>query len=317
MATTITHLIVAGTTKAATTSLFEYLSAHPQICASTRKESRFFLDPDYPVPLREHHVDEGIDRYDAFFSGCAERPIRLEATPDYLYSPGTPAWIAALPGARPLFVLRDPVERLLSWYHFARQNNDLGDGTTLRDYVERQLRPGGDPPPRQQAWMALEQGRYLHYLRPWFERFGAEGVFLLDYRGLVEEPTEALIAICDWLGIDGGLYRDFDFRVYNRTVGVRSPRLHELYQGGKRRLRRALPHGRLRGALKRLLRLSEPVLLRVNLGAKANEELPPELLAELADYYAPERAWLRRSGLRLSWPDQGAGRDSPAPEPSR
>ena len=51
-------LIIAGASKAGTTSVFNYLANHPQICASVAKETRFFLDLDYPLPseLRSHRV---------------------------------------------------------------------------------------------------------------------------------------------------------------------------------------------------------------------------------------------------------------------
>ena len=44
-------LIVAGTTKAGTTSVFNYLARQPQICTAER-EMRVFLDADYPVPSK-------------------------------------------------------------------------------------------------------------------------------------------------------------------------------------------------------------------------------------------------------------------------
>jgi len=44
-------LIIGGTSKAGTTSLYTYLADHPQICPSALKETRFFLDSDYPLPV--------------------------------------------------------------------------------------------------------------------------------------------------------------------------------------------------------------------------------------------------------------------------
>ena len=46
------YLIIGGTTKAGTTSLHAYLSDHPQVCASSIKETRFFLDRDYPLEAK-------------------------------------------------------------------------------------------------------------------------------------------------------------------------------------------------------------------------------------------------------------------------
>src|SRR3712207_1668459 len=95
------YLIIGGTTKAATTSLFSYLADHPQICASSLKESRFFLDADYPVSSK-CRFEDGLDKYDELFQHCRDdRLLRLEATPDYLYSAATPQKIKfSLPKAK-------------------------------------------------------------------------------------------------------------------------------------------------------------------------------------------------------------------------
>jgi len=51
-------LIIAGQPKAGTTSLFDWMAQHPEITPSRLKETRFFLDPDYPLnrPLPNAHV---------------------------------------------------------------------------------------------------------------------------------------------------------------------------------------------------------------------------------------------------------------------
>ncbi|MEW6715877.1 MAG: hypothetical protein AB1345_00005, partial [Chloroflexota bacterium] len=84
-------LIIAGTTRAGTTSLFKYLSDHPDVCAASVKETGFFLDADYPnPPPTKYRAEDGLSRYESYFSSCPEKPVRLEATPGYLYSPGAP-----------------------------------------------------------------------------------------------------------------------------------------------------------------------------------------------------------------------------------
>lgn len=44
--------IIGGGSKAGTTSVFNYLADHPEICAADAKETRFFLDADYPLPSK-------------------------------------------------------------------------------------------------------------------------------------------------------------------------------------------------------------------------------------------------------------------------
>ena len=81
------YLIVGGTTKSATTSLFFYLKDHPGICASSIKETRYWLEKSYPV--RAHKQYDGLNQFDHFFEHC-NGGIKMEATPDYLYSENAP-----------------------------------------------------------------------------------------------------------------------------------------------------------------------------------------------------------------------------------
>lgn len=61
------YLIIGGTTKAGTTSIFRYLSAHPDVCASSLKETRFFLDKDYPLPSTNRFNGSNLECYRVFF----------------------------------------------------------------------------------------------------------------------------------------------------------------------------------------------------------------------------------------------------------
>ena len=133
-------LIIGGATRSGTTSLFAYLGHHPQVRAASMKEARFFLDPGYPLPAR-YRLGDGLDHYATLFGdGTPSEDLWLEATSDYLYSMNTAERIRqALPRARVLMVLRDPVARLLSWYWFARRRGDLESGIDFEPYVRRQL----------------------------------------------------------------------------------------------------------------------------------------------------------------------------------
>src|SRR5262245_41423321 len=119
-------LIIGGASKAGTTSVFDYLAKHPQICPSRAKETRFFLDEDYPQPSEKRYYRDGPEAYLSFFAknGGREADWRLEATPDYLYSPNTPRLIRqTLPNVQFIFILREPCSRLLSWYRFGQARN--------------------------------------------------------------------------------------------------------------------------------------------------------------------------------------------------
>ena len=130
------YLIVGGTTKAATTSLFTYLSDHPAVCAATYKETRFFLSDDYPLPSKYRYKDN-VEEYHLLFSDSNGMQLRMESTPDYLYCEKARERIAEfLPHAKLVFSLREPISRLISWYRFAKQIGKLPQTLSFDAYVK-------------------------------------------------------------------------------------------------------------------------------------------------------------------------------------
>src|SRR5882762_395725 len=213
------YLIIGGTTKAGTTSLHAYLNDHPQVCASSIKETRFFLDRDYPLEAK-YRSDDGLEYYEEYFAHRGAAAVRVEATPDYLYSPGTPVRLAAaLPRAAVVFSLREPVARLVSWFRFARQSNRLPAGESFDEYVTRQFE-GALPANPPQQLRALEQGRYAGYVRRFRDVLGAERVLVTYHEDLATDPRQVMRAICRFAELDGTLYDGYRFTAKNRTMDL-------------------------------------------------------------------------------------------------
>lgn len=257
------YVIIGGTTKAATTSLFEYISAHPEVCGSLYKESRFFLDEDYPL---DRKIPFGtIEHYNSLFSACLQKKVRLEATPDYLYSSHTPQRIKQLlPDAKLIFVLREPVSRLISWYKFALQNNILSATISFDEFVAMQQKPLPGYTAKQHL-MALQQGKYIQYLTPYYEIFDKSKILILFYEDISQNHQTVMKEVCEFIGIDARFYENFNFQVHNKTQKLKSPGFHDMYRSVRRGFRRLIPKttflGKwLRGKHKKL----EPLYLKMN-----------------------------------------------------
>jgi hypothetical protein len=258
------YAIIGGTTKAATTSLFEYLSNHPEVCGSMYKESRFFLDDDYPL---EKKISFGDSRqYNILFKNCLDKNTYLEATPDYLYSQGSAQRIKQLlPDAKLIFILREPISRLVSWYKFAQQNNLLSFQVSFDEFIAMQQKPLPGYT-KQQHLMALEQGKYAQYLRPYYEAFGSQNIHILFYEDISKNQLESVKGVCDFLGIDEEFYETYNFKIHNKTKSVKSQAFHNLYRSTRQRFRKLIPKSTffgkwLRGKHKESL---EPLYLKIN-----------------------------------------------------
>ena len=120
------NLILAGVGKAGTTSLYWYLSQHPDICASPVKETRYFL------PLSE--VEQGneqlapIDTYEAYFRGCGGERYRMEATPHYFHGGARLAQgvSSVCPDARVVLTLEGPSRALVVDLQIREEHAEVG-----------------------------------------------------------------------------------------------------------------------------------------------------------------------------------------------
>ena len=67
--------------------------------------------------------------------------LRLDSTPDYLYSTGTPDKIKEyLNNYKIIFILRNPVDRIISWYRYAKQVGGILEEMNFQEYVTQQLK---------------------------------------------------------------------------------------------------------------------------------------------------------------------------------
>lgn len=221
------NLIVAGTVKGGTTSLFSYLSKHPEICISSVKETCFFL------PLRYGNARVGIDQYQKYFSGCRRgEKYRVESTPGYLDGGRAVAEEikAELGKIKIVFVLRNPVDRLKSFYRYQKAQMNLPKELTFVQYVEACKQMPFDERSLQEndAYWGIDGGLYVKYLADWFNVFGKDNIRVLFFDDLVCCPSTVLVELSAWLGIDDSVYKNMKFEVENKTVLYRLGMIHSM-----------------------------------------------------------------------------------------
>ncbi|MCY4404699.1 MAG: sulfotransferase domain-containing protein [Candidatus Poribacteria bacterium] len=312
------YLIVGGTTKAATTSLYTYLTDHPSICGATYKETRFFLDTEYPLPSK-YRFKGDVTEYNELFTHCHDEQIRLDTTPDYLYCSSALERIAEyLPNVKLIFSLREPISRLISWYRFARQIGKLPQSMDFDQYVDQlfnykdiekelpsqngnsqgdlsesvDINPADktktiqEGPTSEQHWLALKQGCYATYLKKYIERFGYNRIHSLFYEDLATEPLHVLHGICDFAVIDKTFFNDYTFKVTNRTESMRNTELHQKYRALRFKVRK-WTHNKpfIHNTFRSMRRTIEPLYLRINTRSDEKITVSQENQKRLIDYY--------------------------------
>jgi hypothetical protein len=190
--------LIAGVQKGGTTALFDYLGEEPGLSLPREKELHFFDDeaqnwaaPDYAA-------------YHAQFAPFDGRP-RGEATPIYLYWPGSLARICAYnPAMKLIVVLRDPVER--AWSHW-RMETARGVETAPFAWCIRQGRArlfDAQPWGFHREYSYVERGYYGEQLAHALSLFPREQVLVLRSEDLRADPGPVVAKVRRFLDLPKG-----------------------------------------------------------------------------------------------------------------
>jgi len=262
------NLLVIGAQKCGTSSLHRYLGAHPDIGMSTPKELDFFAGPGFAG------WERGVDWYRARFD--PEKPVRGESSPSYTAHPfvaGTPERVHALvPDSKLIYLVRDPIERLVSQYVHAvaigRERRPLE-----RIFAER--------PPEHTPYVL--QSSYWLQLEQYLARSPSERILVVDGDDLRSARAPTMARVFRFLQVDDSFSSPAWERELHRSSSKRRPRAALGGRGGRTGVRvlRRLP-----GPAARRL---EPVLTR----PVERPTVSPALRERLAAVLAPEVERLR------------------------
>jgi hypothetical protein len=271
-------LLVIGVPKAGTGSLFAYLAQHPDVCASSEKETGYF------TAASPNGRSRPVADYERFFAHRRQERYAMEATPAYCYGgPRVRAAIRETLGApRLLLILREPAERLWSAYTFQRSLGHLPpEVRSFAAYVaacERERVVHADI--HDQGFLkGLSIGMYGAFVPPWVAEF-PDLLRVLFFDDLRADPHAVVSGVCRWLGIDREIADTFSYDARNPTVHPRS-----LAAARGAAMARSIGH-RLLGRAPGIRRGLRDAYMRLNRGS-IGERPSTETLAHLAELHAP------------------------------
>jgi Sulfotransferase family len=276
------NLVVIGGLKCGTTSLHHYLSLHPAISMSRPKELNFFV--------AELNWDLGRDWYASHFDRDA--PVRGESSPHYTNLPrfaGVAERMHSLiPDARIVYMVRDPIDRMLSHYV-----HNVGGGYETRGLDEAL----GDP---ESAY--VNRSRYAMQVEPYLRAFGSDLVAIVSREQLRDEREATMRTLFELCGVDPG-FRSEQFEREWETGSARAK------PGGFRLMDRAVRLPGLRALDRNFDRLPEALRWRVErlvhdpaAGAAPKPELSDELRERLVGLLRDDVERLEEiAGRRFGW----------------
>lgn len=279
------NLIIGGVHKAGTTSVFAYLSIHPQVCASRKKELGFFIPARYklPVPSMSEYAEN-------FFHFSNEKYI-IEATPSYLYGKDNiaDAILKNLGPIKIIFILREPIDRLYSFYQYSKMSLQISQEMNFDQFVEMShtYEKGGIRKSESDShlWQGIIEGFYINFLKSWQERF-KENMKIYFFDDLQNNTPVFMESLCKWMDIDFNQYKPSDFTVENRTVVFRNRFIHKYTMSINRRFE---PFWRANHQLKKTVRRIYHRLLEKQ---KNEPAIHPSTYIKLQKIYQPYNAAL-------------------------
>ena len=223
------NLLIIGAPRCGTTSLHDWLVAHPRICGSARKETFYLMDrASHEFVERNNVHDHGLEGYSRLFDRCSGASVRLESTTGYLYQKTALDVLPGLPSEpRFVVVLREPAARVLSTFRYFRGHKaQLPPDFTFRRFIE--AIDSGSPLVRDNEFLgaAIEHSRYAAHLARWRDCVEPERFRVVLFEDLLRNARTLVPELAAWCGVDAEFYASYAWPHRNESYEVRFPRVH-------------------------------------------------------------------------------------------
>lgn len=235
------NFVVIGAMKCATSTLASQLAAQKGVFVTDPKEPNFFSNDEIYA--------RGMAWYESLFENASGHELIGEASTHYTKLPTYPRTIerfqAALPDARLIYVMRHPIDRVVSQY--------------IHEWSQRLISGPIDDELADNPWI-VDYGRYAMQVRPWLDAFGPGRILPVFNERLRIQPQAELERVCAFLGYTGTPRWAEDLGDQNAShQRMRKSPLRDavLNAPGLRQIRRGLVPQGLRDRVKGLWRMKQ------------------------------------------------------------
>lgn len=182
-------LLIIGAMKCATSTLHDQLARQRGVFMSEPKEPCFFSDDDVYA--------RGMDWYADLFAAAKPGDLKGESSTHYTKLPTYPRTVerclAAVPEAKLIYVVRDPIDRLISQY--------------IHEWT---MRKTSGPLDRavDELPILVDYSRYAMQLRPWLDAYGSSRVLPVFFERLTRDPHGEFARIAAFLDLPDAAWDD-------------------------------------------------------------------------------------------------------------
>ncbi len=216
------NFMIIGAEKSGTSSLYGYITQHPQVLIPAEKEIHFFT----------YNFDKGLDWYQSHFPPIPETltdVVTGEASTSYIACHNNaPQRVHEIyPQVKLIAILRNPVKRAISNYHqlvrLGKEQRSLEEVMTTEMKILRGVKNLDEV---QQQYWKTERGNiwnscYVHFIEKWLKFFPLEQFMILESEDLFENPEKTMEKVFDFLGLPN--YPLSSYSIYNKGENYSLP----------------------------------------------------------------------------------------------
>lgn len=191
---------------------------HPDICGSDVKEVFFWNRGEnlrYP----------NLVQYSEHFCNCDGVRYTLDSTPRYFNDLADNCVTLKRhlgEDLRVIIVLRNPVDRLFSFFKFKKRSLEIKSNEPFEEFVEKCL---DEKYQKKGLYDAIGDGKYAVPLRKWHETYGGN-LKVLFFDDLVNSPDVTTCEVVQWLNLGPDFYDNYDFKTENKSLNYKNKTLH-------------------------------------------------------------------------------------------
>lgn len=193
--------LIIGVMKCGTTAIYNYLSQHPKVLPSVRKEVNFFQKYKRGAASLEWYLSHFPPQKIG-----AEHYLTGEASPTYIRTPGVEESVFELfPKTKIIIAIRNPVSRVLSQYALLTRSerekypfNKIIE-LEMKQYenmeIDEIVRKATNPK------YYIPQSLYIYFIERWMKWFPKEQVCILMCEDLIKKPLTTMNTVYSFLGL--------------------------------------------------------------------------------------------------------------------
>jgi Sulfotransferase family len=191
------NFFIIGSMKSGTTYLRNLLASHPAIFMCYPKEPAYFVGPEELRTIwpwgwwEQRDFRRSEQNYLNLFRQAGAASIRGEASVYYTYLPLAAGVSKRLwrfnPGARLVYLMRDPIERTIS--HYWHRVRHAGEHRSISLAIKN------DPQYCDVSYYAMQ-------LAPYFRLFKRDQIRTLTFEELIGNTEASIVSLLKWLNLD-------------------------------------------------------------------------------------------------------------------